>query len=211
MSHPTIRTILILSALSLWALCAQSCRSLRPCGDALQASRDLPGLWNSIKRMRSRVLLQRWIDRFLSSLLDNGRYQLEERGGTYVVIDPKESHQSRCRMSASAPKAMLKDPQFLQTLYNTVNQYGIGIKKYHYRPPKTQVVESKGTKVWGGNCNLKRFRVEASYWKAISTIYTKPRWAEACQIGRQLERWRECFTPAFKVLYEQRMKRVCKR
>jgi len=165
--------------------------------------------WNVIKRQKNPAMLASWLDRFLTTLLNKGDFFLEDRGSHYLVVSTNTFDADRCQMSVASKLEAVGDDKVLTKLHAIVKKYKINMDKYLYRPPKTYTVykvKSK-KKIW--DCETTKYRVDLSYWKTISTKYTKSEWGEACALGRKLMKWKPCFEKSFIPKFEDGMDRVC--
>lgn len=187
------------------------CIILRSCPDKLPTGAKIQHMWKATLSAPDDNIRRMWVHRLLTELLQGGTYQLEQRKTTFVIIDPKESHSNRCRMDPKQTITNLSDPLFLERLHKLAKAHNLQLKKYIYVPPKTYVVQGDkvGTQVSGGDCSLTRYRVDVSYWKAISGKYSKSQWKEACTLGQKLKKWEGCFNKRFRSIYQSRMKIIC--
>lgn len=203
--HNTARFILLLLALSSLS----GCLMLRTCPNQLSTNNKLRGEWNTLKRIQDPQTKQAWAIRFLDTMLEEGTYQLEKDGSSFAIIDPKETHENRCKINTQRQIRQLRDPSFLKVLYKWHSSKRINIQKYIYKPPKVFVVQGAKHSAWGGDCRGLKYRTDVRYWKIISGRHQKETWKEACTLGQKLKKWHQCFNATFRTLFQARMKVIC--
>lgn len=171
--------------------------------------RQLRGIWNALQHIQDKKTLEIWVSRFLDHLLAGTPYQLKSQGGSFVVVDP--THQDRlCRVPTIHQQQQLRDVQFLTRLYQIHQTHQLSLRNYLYQPPQEFVVRNQQAQTTGGNCQSRQYHIDWVYWKSISTSHNPTHQQEACTLGKQLQQWELCFSPEFRNIFIQRMKKLCR-